>query len=567
MEYCTGSNDLIIYTIKGSPYESLSARLPLSDENYLTTEGSFSTALSSTNTFNYRTYNGDPSNIFCNSLPPTSPEITGNSEATNGTVNFSTTLEEDDNDGIPANLEDDNTDGDDDPSTNPTDTDGDGYPDWLEIAAGSDPALATSVPTDTDGDLVPDLVELMQGTDPALPLDYMDDDGDLVPNYIEAQDGTDATDPTVGGFVDTDGDLVPDYVEETRQVNAGGAATDSTLDTDLVDTDLGGVPDYVEETLFPNSGLAATDPLVLADDSQDTDAGGETDYDELLAGTDPLVKDGSEVPTSGGGGGTYIPRVCKDTTALNYKSYGISTPSKCEYAVVTATTTDTTTTVDNSGSLFDQLKALLVQVLAAKTAGTTVDVTSATCSLAITPTADIYLGSGADSQDIKLLQKYLNAFEGENLIADGTLRPADIAAVHRYQSKYPAEILTPWGLTSSTGRTFKTTVAHINSRLCNPETPLATAAPFFRVNMCNVYGSAVNLPHEVRLVQEFLNKVEGTTLRTDGVYDLATRDAIVAYQTKYNVVDPLAHAPGDMHDVTTAHMNAKIQEWIDAGKW
>lgn len=192
LEYCTGSNDLIIYTIKDSPYESLSVRLPLSNETNLTSEGNFNTSLSSTNTFNYRTYSGDPSNIFCNSLPPTSPEITGNSEATNGTVNFVTTLEEDDNDGIPADLEDDNTDGDNDPSTNPTDTDNDGVPDYLD--------------SDDDGDNVPTANEDPDPNNDGDLSDALDTDMDGIPNYLDTDDDNDGT---ITRYEDTNSDLNP----------------------------------------------------------------------------------------------------------------------------------------------------------------------------------------------------------------------------------------------------------------------------------------------------------------------------------------------------------------------
>ena len=192
LDYCTGSNDLIIYTIKETPFESLSVRLPLTNENYILEEGSFSTPLSSSNTFNYRTYNGDPSNIFCNSLPPTSPSITGNSEAINGTVNFTTTLEEDDNDGIPAHLEDDNTDGDDDPSTNPTDTDNDGIPNYLD--------------SDDDGDNVPTVNENPDPNGDGDLSDALDSDLDGTPDYLDTDDDGDSI---LTRYEDTNADLNP----------------------------------------------------------------------------------------------------------------------------------------------------------------------------------------------------------------------------------------------------------------------------------------------------------------------------------------------------------------------
>lgn len=192
LSYCTGSDDLIIYTIKESPYESLSVKLPINNQDYFTTEGSFSTALSSTNTFNYRTYSGNPSNLFCNSLPPSSPTITSNSFATNGDVNFITTLEEDDNDGIPATLEDENTDGDDDPSTNPTDTDNDGIPNYLD--------------SDDDGDNVPTASEQPDPNNDGNLTDALDTDSDGIPNYLDPDDDDDGV---ITRYEDGNADLNP----------------------------------------------------------------------------------------------------------------------------------------------------------------------------------------------------------------------------------------------------------------------------------------------------------------------------------------------------------------------
>jgi hypothetical protein len=218
LEYCVGSTDVIVYTIKDTPYESLSIKLPLSNEAYFTNNGSYSTPLSSTNTFNYRTYNGDPSNVFCNSLPPTSPEITGNSEATNGTVNFTTSLDEDDNDGIPAYLEDDNTDGDDDPATNPTDTDNDGVPNYLD--------------SDDDGDNVPTVNENPDPNGDGDLSDALDTDLDGVPNYMDTDDDDDGI---ITRYEDTNADLSPENdisnpIQGPDYLN-NSVATSTTVDT------------------------------------------------------------------------------------------------------------------------------------------------------------------------------------------------------------------------------------------------------------------------------------------------------------------------------------------------
>lgn len=178
LEKCTGSSDLILFKIKNqSPYESLSAKLPLSSADFLTTvsttDNPHTVSLSTTNTFNYRTYSGDPTGIFCNSLPPTDPSTTSDSFSESGEVSFFTSLVEDDNDGIDAALEDLNNDGD---LTN-DDTDGDGIPNYLD--------------SDDDGDNVPTINESADPNDDGDLSDALDTDSNGVPNYLDNDDDGD----------------------------------------------------------------------------------------------------------------------------------------------------------------------------------------------------------------------------------------------------------------------------------------------------------------------------------------------------------------------------------------
>ena len=198
LQSCTGSEDLIIYTIKDTPDESLSLRLPIANKEYFTADGDETTELSSTYTFNYRAYSGDPSSIFCNSLPPTTPVITNNYVATGGTVNFVTTLIEDANDGIPAELEDINGDGD---LTN-DDTDGDGIPNYLDSDDDGDnvPTIDENPDPNGDGDLSD--AQNTDGTDEPDYLDPDDDNDGIITRYEDTNGDndptTDITDPTIG---------------------------------------------------------------------------------------------------------------------------------------------------------------------------------------------------------------------------------------------------------------------------------------------------------------------------------------------------------------------------------
>lgn len=177
LEYCTGSSDLILYKIKNeSPYESLSAKLPISSADFLTSvstvENPHTTPLSTSNTFNYRAYEEDPTGIFCNSLPP-SINITSDSFSESGNVNFYTTLVEDDNDGIPAEFEDLNNNND----YNDDDTDEDGIPNYLD--------------SDDDGDNIPTINEMADPNGDGDLTDSRDTDGDGIYDYLDEDDDGD----------------------------------------------------------------------------------------------------------------------------------------------------------------------------------------------------------------------------------------------------------------------------------------------------------------------------------------------------------------------------------------
>ena len=173
---CETNTDLILFKIKTNPAESLSIKLPIANAANLTTASTdtgVTVPLSSSHTFNYRSYTGDPSGIFCNALPPSSPSITSDHQSSQGTVRLITTMTADDNDGIPAELEDINGDGNPDND----DTDGDGVPNYLDF--------------DDDGDNVPTKDEKPDPNNDGNLADALDTDGDNIPNYLDTDDDND----------------------------------------------------------------------------------------------------------------------------------------------------------------------------------------------------------------------------------------------------------------------------------------------------------------------------------------------------------------------------------------
>ena len=85
-------------------------------------------------------------------------------------------------------------------------------------------------------------------------------------------------------------------------------------------------------------------------------------------------------------------------------------------------------------------------------------------TLIVTP---IRLGNTNDLWDVKDLEDFLNAFEGESLEVNWVYDQADFEAVKRFQTKYASEILTPWGIKNPTWYVFKTTTEKINEIYCS----------------------------------------------------------------------------------------------------
>ncbi|HWO07085.1 MAG TPA: hypothetical protein VNM40_00705 [Candidatus Paceibacterota bacterium] len=76
-------------------------------------------------------------------------------------------------------------------------------------------------------------------------------------------------------------------------------------------------------------------------------------------------------------------------------------------------------------------------------------------------------GSKNDFFQVARLQAFLKVFEGASVQVNGTYDAASIAAVHAFQTKYASEILTPWGVSRSTGYVYLTTRKKVNEIYCD----------------------------------------------------------------------------------------------------
>ena len=261
---------------------------------------------------------------------------------------------DDDADGVPdttdnapltPNIDQLDTDSDGIGDIEDPDDDNDGYSDADEITCGSDPLFAASLPADTDADGIPDCIDTDDDNDgysdedesacdctcdstnksdngKSDPLDAsvtpLDFDADFIPDCIDTDDDND-------GYLDTN-DAFPLDSTEWLDTDADGIGNntdtdddgDGQLDTDEIacgsdpllassmslDTDEDTIPNCVD-TDDDNDGVIDTadvfplDPAEWADTDADgignnadtdDDNDGQSDYNELVCGSDPLDK-------------------------------------------------------------------------------------------------------------------------------------------------------------------------------------------------------------------------------------------------------------------------------------
>ena len=167
------TSNYILYDTKTTPFESLTL---LFTNNYQS-EAIFNSQDSgsivtipingSSVKFNYRTYTADPDLYICQDIPDASVSVNDNYEASSGNAIFTTTFIDDDNDGVPNELEYDG------------DTDNDGIPNYKD--------------SDDDGDNVPTVNEKPDPNGDGDLADMQDTDGDLIPDYLDNDDDGDGT--------------------------------------------------------------------------------------------------------------------------------------------------------------------------------------------------------------------------------------------------------------------------------------------------------------------------------------------------------------------------------------
>jgi len=263
LELCGDENseNYVVYDTKNDPFESLTLLFSGSSANDLIFnpinsphEGSFGINGSSVR-FNYRVYDGDPSELICEEIPSSTVNITEDYEATSGTINYVSTFVDDDNDGVPSELEDINGNGD----LEDDDTDGDGIPNYKDSDDDGDNVDTKDENPDENGDGVLD--------------DAQDTDADGIPDYLDADDDGDGvitryedenldTNPrndisinALARYLDVD--VLDEFVQDELKDNAFTRTVTVTfiienIDLDILNTDLIDLGTYINTISFEN---------------------------------------------------------------------------------------------------------------------------------------------------------------------------------------------------------------------------------------------------------------------------------------------------------------------------
>ncbi|MDX1471302.1 MAG: hypothetical protein R3213_07380, partial [Flavobacteriaceae bacterium] len=191
----------------------------------------------SSNRFNYRTYSSLPDDPFCNDIPSSDLNILSDEESESGSITTITSIIEDDNDGIPAEFEDLNGNGD----LTDDDTDGDGLPNYIDF--------------DDDGDNVPTSAENPNFTVGSGLEDAQDTDEDGIPDYLDADD-------------DGDGVLTRDEENFSQDRNPLNDITNTDIGADFLNPE---VASQVSATAYRAHTISESyEILILADINLET---------------------------------------------------------------------------------------------------------------------------------------------------------------------------------------------------------------------------------------------------------------------------------------------------------
>jgi len=112
---------------------------------------------------------------------------------------------------------------------------------------------------------------------------------------------------------------------------------------------------------------------------------------------------------------------------------------------------------------------------------------SLSCPLITSP-----LKLGSTGGEVTKLQNFLNLAQSAGLTVNGTFDAATQAAVKAFQTKYKADIMTPWHQMAPSGFVYITTMKKINEIVCNKTISLTDA----ELAVINAHVATANLSDE-----------------------------------------------------------------------
>lgn len=149
----------------------------------------------------------------------------------------------------------------------------------------------------------------------------------------------------------------------------------------------------------------------------------------------------------------------------------------------------------------------------------------------------VKFGTTNNPDDVRLLEKFLNTYEGTQLPINGIYEKIDVDAVIRWQEKNAADVLAPWGIFKGTGYIYTTSLAkikQIHEGSCNGSTRESTAtrreggsAACLRTEQTLTYGMTND---SVRMAQTLLTKASYFSHIPTAFFGPLTRDAVLRFQ-------------------------------------
>lgn len=162
------------------------------------------------------------------------------------------------------------------------------------------------------------------------------------------------------------------------------------------------------------------------------------------------------------------------------------------------------------------------------------EITTSSCADYLNPSLILSQTKKNDQVHVKKLQNFLNKYEHENLLVNGKFDRKTYDAVVRYQLKNKQTILYPSKLLKGTGTVGGATILQINQDVCEQSKP--SCVIYIDPDKILNYGQKNN-PDSIKKVQTFLKENENEkNIPTTGVFDNATRKAIIRYQEKYRSI-------------------------------